>query len=143
MMLGFQRNEGVKTALGIGEFDPLFKELKDALNRYFLGEGRWSSQYGDIRSYKIAWRHKIDRGGGNCHAIAGAIDRGNLNTPMDRGVVMMARRYLKDVFKINGCKMIAIETHPISKRKIWEKYDFDPDSSKSKELIVVKYSKKS
>lgn len=141
MMIGFQRGEGIKTSLGLGEYDQLFKKLVKGLDGYFLGKEIWSTDQRSIPHYSISWKHKIDRGGGNCHAIAGLVDRKTLGTPIERDIIMMARRHLKRVFSINGCKMISIDSYPDNKKKIYEKYEFGPDKTEGRTLIVVKYAK--
>ena len=143
MMLGFQRNEGVKTALGIGEFDPLFKKLREGLDRYFTGKGLWTNQAMGLPRYKIHWKHQIDRGGGNCHVIAGLIDSDTIEHPLNRDVVIMARQHLKTVFAFNQCKMIAVERYPANKKKIYQKYGFEKEIAGSKGVIIIKYSKMS
>lgn len=141
MMLGFQRNEGIKATLGLGEFDPIFKKLKDGLDAYFTGKGLWSNEAKGLPSYNIDWKHKIDRGGGNCHVISGLVDRKNLETPLQREVIEMARRHLKGVFGFHQCKMISIETYATNRKKIWEKYGFETADIDKKSLIVIKYAK--
>jgi hypothetical protein len=139
-MLGFQRHEGIKTSLGLGEYAPLFKNLKEGLDRYFTGKDLWSTGMG-LPSYEILWKHQVDRGGGNCHVISGIVDRKKLDTPMDRDVLIMARNHLKTVFAINQCKLIAVESYPSNKRKIYRKYGFEDDVDGKNGLIVIKYSK--
>ena len=141
-MLGFQRHEGIKTTLGLGEYDPLFKELKDGLDRYFHGKDLWSSEKIDL-AYTITWVHKIDRGGGNCHSIIGFPNKKASDKPMKKEVVLMARKHLSFVFIHNNCKMISIDSYAEAKQKILKKYGLTPEDSKGNGMIIIKYSKKS
>ena len=130
-MIGFQRGEGIKASLGLGEYDPLFKKLREGLENYFLGKTLWSIS--GIEKYELKWNHIIDRGGGNCHSIVGECE-----DRVDQNYLGMARHQLGGIFKSHGCKLIAIETYPGNKTKILKKYGL---SEGSKMLIVVKYAK--
>jgi len=132
-MIGFIRNEGIKTSLGIGEFDPLFKKLKEGLENYIAGRYLWSSQKMEETRTEVKWKHIVDKGGGNCHCIVGSCEE-----RPDPNSLALSKYQLGGIFKSHGCKLIAIETYPGSKPSILKKYGLEEGP---KMIVVVKYAK--
>jgi len=134
MMLGFQRNVGVRESLGIGEFAPILKKIKEEIGQTFIaGTMYWTTaiqpetRFKSPNSLDIEWKSILGKKDDNLHRLIAIIcPRGEINEK-----IRSAKYSIKGIFRRHECKLTAVNIY--SQEKWFKKFQID---YKPKHILV-------
>jgi len=129
----FQRGIDVKEALGLGEYAPMVKGLREFFEQQFV-KGKtmtWSSGHSSSKATEITGQVMVknipDAGGGNVNRFAVWIERKNLTAEQIKQMVKDSHWSISRKFQEFDCQIFATNFYVSDKHK--KRYDFPLDKS--------------
>jgi hypothetical protein len=136
--MDFVRGESPMEALGLGEFTPIIKDIKNYVQAALVeGKTLWyypdATTKWDLSKMKVEFKTIQDKPSGNCHKFIFIVS----GAPLGEMKEVVVLNSIKNKFFQNGCKVASMSFFHTEKH--FKKYGFEHGQNKL--LVEIVYAK--